>query len=277
MFHKRTIAAAMLAGGMMALGPAFADHHKGGEGMDPIKKAVEDNSYRTEEQMARDTYRHPAETLAFFGIEPGMTVVEVLPGWYTEILGPLVGEQGAYIGAYYPLGDDEERNARSEERRAGFVDAHPALPENAKATFLLAEGGLAEPGSVDMILAFRATHGLFNSGKVEEVFEEYFEVLRPGGVLGVVQHREDADADREISGSRGYLKEEWVIDVAEKAGFELVAKSEINANPKDTKDYARGVWELPPVLAVSDDSLKDKHMAIGESDRMTLKFVKLAS
>lgn len=271
--HFRKTALALTVALLAAQGLADA------QDMSAIDRAVNDNPFRSEDQKARDRYRHPAETLAFFGATPGMTVVEPLPGWYTEILGYLLKDKGSYIGVNMPprLSADTERRARTHAWRDSFIAAKGALfGPRAYARFLLTEDGLAAEDSVDLILAVRSTHGWVYAGQAGDVMAEFFRVLKPGGVLGIVQHRENEDSPNTIEDQRGYLKESFVIALAEAAGFELAAKSEINANPKDSKDYERGVWELPPVLAVKDEALKEKHRAIGESDRMTLKFIKPA-
>lgn len=242
-----------------------------------IETAVNQNPHRTDEQKARDVYRHPVETLAFFGLRPDMTVIEPLPGWYTEILGVMLKDTGTYIAVNFPPdpAGDLERQARSHRWRDMFIPSKAEVfGPNAHARFLLTEPGVAAPGSVDAVLAMRVFHGWVYSGKADEVLAELFRVLKPGGVLGIVQHREDPDADRTPYDRRGYLKQDFVIGAVENAGFELVGTSEINANPDDTKDYDRGVWALPPSLAVEDPALKEKHREIGESDRMTLKFIK---
>ena len=244
-----------------------------------IEAAVNDNPYRTPEQMARDTYRHPAETLAFFGLEPDMTVAEVLPGWYTEIFGHLLKDNGTYFAINLPPDPhgDPDRFRRMHAWRNGYIASKGELfGDRAFARFLLSDIGFTAPESVDMVLMFRAFHGWVYSGVVDEALDEVYRVLKPGGVLGIVQHRERPDADYTAYDRRGYVKQEFVIDVARNAGFELAEASEINANPDDTKDYEIGVWALPPSLAVDDLDLQRKHRAIGESDRMTLKFVKPA-
>ena len=228
---------------------------------------------RTPANVARDRYRHPGETLAFFGVDPDDTVVEIWPGggWYTEILAPYLAERGTYYAAV-PAG-------RGTERFATFVAANPALYGKVRvATFPMAPGGTPVPdGTADVVLTFRNVHNWMGSEGAApiapEAFRQAYAMLKPGGTLGVVDHRlpETGDAARERSS--GYLRVSTVRGLAEAAGFRFVAASEINANPKDTADWPDGVWTLPPTLAKKDVD-REKYLAIGESDRMTLKFVK---
>lgn len=280
MTKTRLAATATILLGVAAVATAAPAHTAQAADVPPaIAAAVNDNPHRTDAQKARDRYRNPAQTLAFFGIEPGMTVVEPLPGWYTEILGPLLAADGTYIGVNLPphAYGSAERQARVHRWRDSFVASRAdVFGPRAHARFLLTEDGFSAPDSVDAIVAFRSTHGWIYRGIADEVFAEFYRVLKPGGVLGIVQHRDREDSAYNAYDRRGYLKESLVIDLVENAGFKLEAKSEINANPKDTKDYEIGVWALPPRLRVDDEALKEKHRAIGESDRMTLKFVKPA-
>lgn len=242
-----------------------------------LQAAINDNPYRTEAQTARDQDRHPLETLAFFGIGPDMTVVEPFPGagWYSNILGPLVKESGRYIAVHYPPRFYSSPRRRNAQRRwAEFYVADTAkFGDKATARFVLHSERIAPLDSVDAVLLFRQMHNLAASGIDRVVLKEFFDILKPGGILGIVQHRGDEDSVHTPAQNRGYLKESYVIAVAEAVGFELAAKSEINANPADTKDYAAGVWALPPTLANGSVD-RNRYLAIGESDRMTLKFIK---
>ena len=240
-------------------------------------EALAKGDHRSEDNKARNAHRHPVETLSFFGVRPDMTVVEVSPGaggWYLEILAPFLKDEGAYYAASYNQDDDNERLVKARKRLDDKLAAHPdhygkvILTEFAPP----AKYGLAPSGTADMVLTFRNTHGWMRRGAASKAFAAFYDALKPGGVLGVVQHRADAGSEAHPKAPKGYVKEDYVIKLAEHAGFILVGKSEVNANPKDTKDYENGVWQLPPVLAGEGD--KAKYEAIGESDRMTLKFVK---
>jgi predicted methyltransferase len=228
---------------------------------------------------ARDTQRHPRETLEFFGIRPTMTVLEVGPGegWYTELLAPTLAARGKLIDTSSdPVGPDDSRSAFSGQRFKAFLDKAPEV--FGKVQTVIVDGKAPKldlAGNVDAVLLMREVHGMINGGTLDAWLGEIRKALKTGGVLGIEQHRAPADADPVASAKKGYVPEKWVIDHVEAAGFKLVGKSEINANPKDTKDYAEGVWTLPPSLQLGDKD-RDKYQAIGESDRMTLKFVKVA-
>lgn len=237
----------------------------------PIAAAVAD-SRRKENNRARDQYRHPAETLSFFGIQPDQTVVEIWPGggWYTEILAPLLKDKGHYIAAAQPPG--KYRQA-TEALVAGDTDRFGKVK---LATFdLKSPGDIVPPGSADVVLTFRNVHNMLMSGEdaAKAAFASFYKALKPGGILGVVDHRLPEGSDSALEKSSGYLKQSTIIKLAEGAGFKLVAQSEVNANPKDTADHADGVWTLPPTLAKGETD-RAKYLAIGESDRMTLKFAK---
>ena len=237
------------------------------------------SSERSAKNSARDEYRHPAQTLAFFGFKPTMTVVEIAPGggWYSEILAPALKEQGTYYAAHFPADSSVGYYQRS---LAGFKQkvaederfSSVKITEFAPVTHL----DIAPAGSADMVLTFRNVHNWYmgkdKSGALS-AFQAFYKALKPGGTLGLVEHRlaeERADEDQKTS---GYMKQSYGVDLAEQAGFELVASSEINANPKDTADHPKGVWTLPTSLRLGEQDA-DKYKAIGESDRMTLKFKK---
>jgi len=228
---------------------------------------------RTPANLARDRYRHPAETLAFFGVDPGDTVVEIWPGggWYTEILAPYLAQGGGTYYAATPAG-------RGTERFQQFIAAKPAVYGNVKvATFpVLAQGGTpVPPGTADVVLTFRNVHNWIMPERpfADEAFRQMYAMLKPGGTLGVVEHRLPESADPARERTSGYVKVSTVRRLAEAAGFRFAGSSEINANPRDTADWPQGVWTLPPSLRLGDQD-REKYLAIGESDRMTLKFVK---
>ena len=251
----------------------------------PSRAALDEaiaGDWRTPANVARDRFRNPGPTLAFFGLQPGMTVVEVSPGsgaWWAEILAPWIKRGG---GTYVAAITDPAK-ATSERARDYFTADNAKLRERlaaAPAQFdavVLREVDPAapvygEPGSADAVLTFRNLHGWMRNGQAEAQMKAFFDVLKPGGVLGLEQHRADADVPREQI--NGYVSEAQVIALAEGAGFVLEERSEINANPKDTKDHPNGVWTLPPNLNVPEGEDKAKYEAIGESDRMTLRFRK---
>ncbi|TQV72979.1 class I SAM-dependent methyltransferase [Aliikangiella marina] len=232
---------------------------------------------RTAKYAERDQYRHPQQTLEFFGIKDDMTVVEISPGggWYTEILAPYLRDNGTYIAAGFNPQSEVEYYSRNAKAFAEKLKSNPAVYDKTQVTIMEPPSMLdiAKAGSADMVVSFRNTHGWHRRGHSEAVYGAIFKALKPGGIFGVVQHRAGAKVPADTSGKLGYLKQADVIAIAEKAGFKLVATSEINANPKDTKDHPDGVWALPPGYRHGDKD-KQKYMAIGESDRMTLKFVK---
>jgi predicted methyltransferase len=227
---------------------------------------------RTAANVARDRYRHPYETLSFFGVKPTDTVVEIWPGggWYAEILAPYVAQRGTYYGA----GNGNEIGGV--EKR---IAANPSVYGRARTAAFPASGEAPRvpDNSADVVLTFRNVHNWLGSeGEppiAQEAFRQMYAMLKPGGILGVVEHRlpDAADPAREVKS--GYLKVATVRRLAEAAGFRFVGASEVNANPKDTADWPKGVWTLPPTLTLKDQD-RDRYLAIGESDRMTLKFVK---
>ena len=245
---------------------------------DPALQAAIAGSARTPANAARDSARHPYETLRFFGIKPTMTVVELAPGggWYTEILAPYLREQGKLIAA----GSDPQGSEGARRSAASFqqkLDTNPAAFDKVEI------GAFAPPttyriapkGTADMVLTFRNIHNWIPVGEegMQTLFKEVYDSLKPGGVFGVVEHRLPANKQQDAKASSGYIHEAYVIKLAEGAGFKLAGKSDINANPKDTADHEGGVWALPPTYGNKDVD-RARYEAIGESDRMTLKFVK---
>ena len=235
--------------------------------------AVLGGSWRSAPNKARDIYRHPKATLQFFGLQPDQTVIEITPGagWYSEILAPLLRDNGHYIAAVTDNSAEAKQNVAT--LRAKFA-ADPAEYGKATiATFNPQTPVLGPAASADMVLTFRNVHNWTMAGTAPAMFKAFFAVLKPGGVLGVVDHRAASGATLDSVKESGYLPTDYVIKLATEAGFKLDEQSEINANPKDTKDYPKGVWTLPPTLTLGDQD-RAKYLAIGESDRMTLRFVK---
>ena len=266
--------AIVAAAALFAMTAIAGDGHQSPDAR--LKKAL-DGPARSAENKARDGARHPAETLAFFGIKPNMTVVEIWPGtgWYAEILGPYLNGQGTYIAAAFAKEPEhkyakyfKKANKKLHEKIAANRDAYGDVqvveffPANDK-------WELGPAGKTDAILTFRNLHNWMPD--MEQAFKAFYENLKPGGVLGVVEHRTSAEQDPKAES--GYMNEDYVIMVAKKVGFKLEAKSEINANAKDKADHPKGVWTLPPTLAMGEKNAA-KYKEIGESNRMTLKFVK---
>jgi len=245
-----------------------------------------DHPFRSAEDKARNKYRHPVETLSFFGIKPTMSVLEIWParGWYTDILGPYLKDQGKLTIATFRVDDgtmQDDRKifwSRISEKLSQRILKHkdhfgPIQQIEFDPPAYMYLGAVQQ---YDTVLSFRNAHIWNEQGYLLDVFRSVFDVLKPGGVFGIVEHRASRVSEISSSAVEGYLDESYVISVAEQAGFKLQAKSEINANPKDTKDYPKGVYALPPTLAMGTVD-RAKYLAIGESDRMTLKFVKTVS
>ena len=253
-----------------AVAPAF-----GGPGLTEIA----DGAHRSEEHKARNGARHPVETLNFFGLQADMTVVEIHPGnkgWYTEVLAPYLEEKGTYVAMGHPRDSENKDIQRGYEVFDKKLASNPMYSKALTAEIRNAKAEGIALGSADMVLTFRNVHNFITHDRNPDgMFEMFHDLLKPGGILGVVQHRDSPETVQGPLGERGYLTEDVVIALAEKAGFKLVAKSEINANPKDTKDHPYGVWTLPPTLYHEEENADpSKWIAIGESDRMTLKFIK---
>lgn len=233
--------------------------------------------HRAAAHKARDVYRHPRETLLFFGLEPQMQVIEMLPGgeaWYTEILAPVLREQGRLVTVMLPPDAPPPYARKQFELFNAKLDAAPELYDRIERRTMPRDPMVLGPaGSADMVLTFRNTHGWIRAGQFDDVYTAIFEVLKSGGILGIEQHRAPDDWDPNAKAKTGYVPEKFMIEQLELIGFKLEGKSEINANPKDTKDYPDGVWTLPPGYALGDKD-RAKYEAIGESDRMTLKFRK---
>lgn len=233
---------------------------------------------RDKTNAARDAARHPYDTLSFFGIKPSMTVVELVPegGWYTEILAPYLREKGSLIGAGDPLTQDQEGFYTRLFKK--LLDSNPAVYDKVKMGVFQPSKkkfDFAKDASVDMVLTFRNVHNWVSKGDedVRAAFKAVFASLKSGGVFGVVDHRLPEGMRQAPDARGGYVHEAYVIRLAQEAGFKLAAKSEVNANSKDLADYHNGVWSLPPTFANGNHN-RARYAEIGESDRMTLKFVK---
>jgi predicted methyltransferase len=239
----------------------------------PLDTAIS-SSDRTPEYMDRDQFRHPKETLIFMGISSDMNVVELWPsrGWYSEILAPFLKEEGNYLGA----GLDPNYSSwakRVIKRNADRRAQNEIFSSMQMTTLFIDETPITNKNSVDMVLTFRNLHNWLKAERLMDVFNKSYAVLKPGGIFGVVEHRAIPGTSIEDMNKSGYVTEKLAIEYAEKAGFVLIATSEINANPKDGTIHPKGVWTLPPTLRLEDED-KEKYLAIGESDRMTLKFIK---
>jgi predicted methyltransferase len=236
--------------------------------------------HREAKNKARDVYRHPKETLLFFGLEANMTVVEIWPGggWYTEILAPVLRDHGRLYEASLALQSKATPDIRREigQDYLKKLAQQPKIYDRVILTELQAPEytAIAPPGSADMVLTFRNVHNWAKDGNTDATFRAFYIALKPGGILGVTDHRAKPGTPLQDMIHSGYLTEDYVIEVAQRAGFKLVAKSEINVNPADTKNYPKGVWTLLPTLRLGDQD-REIYLSLGESDRMTLKFVKL--
>lgn len=247
---------------------------------DPLADVI-GGEHRSAENRARDAHRHPLETLQFFDVQPNMTVVEIWPGaggWYTEILAPYLRNDGQLYAAHFNPDSSVEYFKKGRAAFDAKIAAAPELYDRITVTRFdpTDKEDIAPAESVDRVLTFRNVHNWYMNGGEEnvlQVFQTFHRSLKSGGVLGVVDHRLPADIAEDKQSSSGYLHESFVIRLAEKAGFRLEARAEINANPRDTADYPKGVWTLPPSYRLGETD-REKYQAIGESDRMTLKFVK---
>ena len=247
------------------------------EGMDTASLGdVIRGAHRSEKNRARDMSRHPEATLTFFGIAPDLEVVELWPGrgWYTEILAPYLRAHGKLTvvapvpGSVPPQAPTVDTIRETLAARPDLYDRVAIAPVNPNE-----QPKFGAPGSADLVVTFRNAHNWIHDGNADAMFRAAFDVLRPGGTLGVVDHRAKAGTSPEALAKSGYVTEEQITALAKEAGFVFAAASEINANPRDTKDYPDGVWTLPPALRLGDKD-RSKYEAIGESDRMTLRFQK---
>jgi predicted methyltransferase len=236
-------------------------------------------AHRSDANKARDAYRHPKETLTFFGLRKDMTVVELWPGsggWYTEVLAPVLKDQGKLYAAHVDPVDAPQGGRDGLTKYQAKLAANPDLYGKVTVTTLWNKGAdIAPPGSADMVVTFRNIHNWMGREWAPQAFAAAYKALKPGGVFGVEEHRGNPAVAQDPKAASGYVNEDYAIKMIEAAGFKLVDRSEINANPKDTKDYEKGVWTLPPNFTMGDVD-RAKYAAIGESDRFTLKFVKPA-
>jgi predicted methyltransferase len=231
--------------------------------------------WRTPEFVARDTARHPQPELEFFGIQPTMTVIEINPGggYWTEILAPYLKDKGTLYTTVPPKAMGDRAVKAAADWQAKLAAKADAFGKVKTAEFGRGVTAIVPDGTADMVVTFRNVHNWMAQGTAEEAFALFFKALKPGGILGVEEHRGRTDQPQDPKAATGYVREDYAIGLAEKAGFKLLGKSEILSNPKDTKDYPAGVWTLPPTLQLKDQD-KEKYLAIGEADNFVLKFQK---
>lgn len=248
-------------------------------------QAAAEGDHRSARNLARNAFRHPVSTLLFLGLQPDMTVVEVWPGggWYSEVLAPALRDNGTLIAANFPDSAMPPFRARIGADYLAKMAAQPDVYDQVQVVDFdpPASATLGEPATADMVLLSRHFHNFIRGDIVAEVLSAARQVLKPGGVLAIIQHRAAADAVPETEQRDGYVRQQWLIDTVTAAGFEFVASSEINANPQDSRDHPAGVWSLPPSLRSCSDLQGDAwqdcaktYRQIGESDRMTLRFSK---
>ncbi len=258
---------------------AAGNHDKQGSALTAHFTAAANGEHRSAANIARNVYRNPVKTLDFFGIKQGMTVLEISPGgmWYTEVLAPALRHRGQLIVAGYDVAVKDQPAYRYRQQKAmeaRFLEEPNIFSEVEITKFSPPDSvQLGANKSVDAVLTFRNFHGWIRDGVAQSNLHAFFDVLKPGGILGIVQHRSNNPKPQASGKISGYVSEKQIIKLAKKAGFVLDARSEINANPKDTHNYPNGVWSLPPVLRGGDED-RQKYLAIGESDRMTLRFKK---
>lgn len=266
---KHSLLSALLC--LPLLGPAHAT--------DGMLQQWLDGPQRSDTNRARDAARKPAETLAFFGLQPGLTVIEIWPSvgaWWFEILAPYLRDRGQYIGALHAGAHNPPAAKAEHDAIEGRIARQPALYGKVRIAHSPGLPDSIEADSADLLLTFMNLHNWVTDGNADEVIREFHRVLKPSGVLGVVDHRADPARPAAEQLKAGYLREDDVIALFEKAGFRLVARAEIAANPRDTKDHPQGVWSLPPSLRLKELN-REHYLKIGESDKFTLKFVKVAA
>ncbi len=270
-FALALTAALTMAGLTLAARPAHAAVH-----FDSKLEAAVNSDFRPAADKARDPYRHPLQTLTFFGLKPNMTVVELWPfgGWYTEILAPYLHDHGTlYAAAMDPDSTDPEDKQYNSELTA-MLAAHPEVYGKVQVTVLAPHKmQIAPDGTADLVVTFRNIHNWVWAGIEKDVLAAAFRALKPGGILGVEEHRNNDPNFVPKTPGQAYVGEQYAIDLIQSAGFRLAGQTNVNRNPKDTKDYPKGVWTLPPTYAEGDKD-RARYTAIGESDRFTLKFIK---
>jgi predicted methyltransferase len=246
------------------------------DSVDPKLAAAVNSDFRSAADRARDPYRHPLQTLTFFGIKPNMTVVELWPfgGWYTAILAPYLHDRGTLYAAAMDPDSSAPEDKRYNSELAAMLAAHPEVYGKVQVTVLAPHRmQIAPDGTADLVVTFRNIHNWVWAGIEKDVLAAAFRALKPGGILGVEEHRNnDPQFVPKVPGV-GYVGEQYAIELIQAAGFRLVGQSNVNRNPKDTKDYPNNVWSLPPTYAGGDQD-RARYAAIGESDRFTLKFIK---
>lgn len=233
---------------------------------EPLAQAVA-ASHRTPAFVERDKYRRPLQELEFFGLKPGQTVVEIAPGagYWTEILAPYLRDKGTLYTVVSPQASENWKKK---------LDTNPALYDQVKITQMGTDSyEIAPAGSADLVVTFRNVHNWMARGTVDQVFAAAFKALKPGGILGIEEHRAAPDQPQDPKAASGYVREDYTIELASKAGFKVLGKSELLANPKDAKNWPKGVWTLPPTLAEGEKD-REKYLAIGEADNFLLKFQK---
>ncbi|MGD0504948.1 MAG: methyltransferase [Steroidobacteraceae bacterium] len=268
--HDSKLRSIRFAAAILALGACAA----AAAAPDSALNAVVADPARSANFVARDPVRHPAEELGFFGIKPDMAVVELWPGggYWTEILGPYLAKSGTYYVALESTGTEEGSKSVS-HWRSRMTAEKDRLGTIHETTLDAGHYDIAPPGSADLVLTFRNLHNWMDGGYADQAFAACFTALKSGGILGIEEHRGRTDKPQDPKAADGYVREDYTIALAKKAGFVLVAKSQINANPKDTKNWPDGVWTLPPTLSQGDKD-RAKYVGIGEADNFVLKFRK---
>jgi len=272
LINKSTAAVAIACALLLGACATYSTRQSTSQALDRILAG----DWRSEESRARDRYRHPKATLLFFGIRPEMSVLEVWPepGWYTEVLAPLLADKGSYYAGVIPPDPHSQYIGKRLDEYRRKLASRPEIYGHVQVVSFVTDGtDVVPPGTLDMVLTFRNIHNWMARDQAAGAFAAMYRALKPGGVLGVTEHRGNPAVPQDPQAKSGYVNEDYAIKLIEAAGFRLVASSQVNANPRDTKDYEQGVWTLPPTYRLGARD-HDKYAAIGESDRFTLKFVK---